>query len=106
MPISINKFLSKATKFIDRSAHRIAGTSAREWENKSRVLNEAKKNGTTPLRADRMAKVEREKSTRARVKGGILGVAVTTSGFLGLHKYHQHQDNEILRKIDSMYGSR
>jgi hypothetical protein len=51
-----------------------------------------------------MAKVEAGRTFQARAKAGVVGGALATGGFLGLHKYHQHKDNQILKKIDSMYS--
>lgn len=94
-----NLYLSKAIKFIDR----LSGQSAREWRVKADVLRDAAKKGITPQRAERMAHVAKGRSFMTRAKTGTVAAAAGTAGFLGLHKYHQHKDNQILRRIDSMY---
>jgi hypothetical protein len=94
-----NLYLSKAVKFVDR----ISGHSAREWKMKSNILSEASKKHITPKRAERKAHVETGRSFQTRAKTGVVAGAVGAGGFLGLHKYHQHKDNQILKKIDSMY---
>lgn len=94
-----NLYLSKAVKYLDR----LSGRSAREWRVKSDVLSEAAAKRISPLRAKRRAKVEAGRAFQTRAKTGVVGTALATGGFLGLHKYHQHKDNQILRKIDRMY---
>ena len=59
--------------------------------------------GSAVLRAKRIAKVESGRTLNARVNLGATVATASTAGFLGLHKYHQHQDNKIMAKIDSMY---
>lgn len=54
-------------------------------------------------RARKMADLEAAKTLRTRVKTGVGLAAVGTTGFLGVHKYHQHQDNKILEKIQNGY---
>jgi hypothetical protein len=94
-----NRYISKVVKFLDR----LSGHSAREWKVKSDILSHAAKKGITPQRAERRARVEAGRSFQTRAKTGVVGGALGTAGFLGLHKYHQHKDNQILKKIDSMY---
>lgn len=96
---TFNKYLGKVLRDLET----VSGRRANDWKNRAEVLREAAKRGTTPLRAERMAKVEKGRTFQARVKGGVVGTAAASAGFLGLHKYHQHRDNEILKRIDSMY---
>jgi hypothetical protein len=95
-----NLYLSKALKFLDQ----VSGHSARDWKVKSTVLAEAQKKGITPLRAQRKADVEGKRAFKTQLKTGVGIGAAGTAGFLGIHKYHQHQDNKILKKIDNMYN--
>jgi hypothetical protein len=53
--------------------------------------------------AQRHADALAARSLQSRVKLGLGTGMDGTAGFLGLHKYHQHKDNAILSKIDSMY---
>jgi hypothetical protein len=99
------KLLSKVVKFGDE----LAGVSARRYKSDVESLKRFKKVGprgvpeATINRAQRLYDVARAKSTRTRVKTALgTGVGVTT-GFLGLHKYHQHKDEKILARINSMY---
>jgi hypothetical protein len=101
----VNAYLSKAVKFADR----LSGGSARRWKTTSDTLSAEAKGGRkafTPLHAKRRAKVEAGRSFQARVKATAVGGVVASSGFLGIHKYHQHKDNKILEKIDRMYSVR
>lgn len=95
-----NLYLSKALKFVDK----LSGHSAKEWKIRSDVLNHAAEHKITPLRAKRIAHVEAGRSFQTRAKTGVVGGAAVAGGFLGLHKYHQHKDSEIMRKINEMYG--
>lgn len=97
-----NIYLSKATKMLDR----LSGRTARDWKTTAKTLGEHAKTHkvATPKRAERMAKVEAGRSFQTRAKVGVIGGAATVGGFLGLHKYHQHKDNQILKKIDKMYS--
>ena len=97
--------LHKATKLADR----VSGHSARKFENINQALKAAKGAGIKGISpkahssAERLARAARSSSTKARYKTGIATAAVGTTGFLGIHKYQQHQDNRILAKIDKMY---
>jgi hypothetical protein len=98
---AFNKYLSKTLKMLDTAS----GKSAKSWANKASVLEEAEKSGLTSGRARRKAKVEAGRTFQTRVKLGVGGAAVVGGGFLGLHKYMQHQDNKILARIDKLYGA-
>lgn len=71
---------------------------------RSEVLSHAAEHKLTPQRAKRIAQVEAGRSFQTRVKAGLGAGVVAGGGFLGLHKYHQHKDSEIMRKINEMYG--
>jgi hypothetical protein len=106
-----NQILSKVHSMGDR----LMGTSARRYEATASALKSANTmglNGSRKIsdssihRMDRLAEVERGRSTQTRVKAGV-GVGVTaTTGLFGLHKYHQHQDNKIMQRINAMYDDK
>lgn len=97
---AFNKYLSKTLKMLDTAT----GKSAKAWKNKADVLREAEDTGLTALRAKRKAHVEAGRTFQTRVKLGVGGAVAAGTGFLGLHKYMQHQDNKILARIDKMYA--
>lgn len=95
----INKYLSKAVKYADR----LSGASAKQWKAKASILSEAARTGLTPARANRLAKVHAGRSFQTRAKTGLAIASAGAGGYLGLHKYHQHKDRQIMRRIDQMY---
>lgn len=98
---AFNKYLSKTLKMLDTAS----GKSARSWANRAKVMSEAEQSGLTASRARRKAKVEAGRTLQTRVKLGVGGAAAVGTGFLGVHKYMQHQDNKILAQIDKLYGT-
>lgn len=100
-----NRILSKVMTFGDN----LAGHSARKYSNTAAALRNAPNMGikgitSTAVRdAERRARVAKGRSFQTRVKTGIGTGLALGGGFLGLHKYHQHKDNKILERIDSMY---
>lgn len=98
---TFNKYLSKTLKMLNRAS----GKSANEWATKARVLDEAEKSGLNATRAKRMAKVEAGRTFQTRAKLAVGGAAAVGGGFLGVHKYMQHQDNKILAQIDKLYAT-
>lgn len=112
MPKNIGLLFNKAVNsvagkrgFIDR----LAGTTARDSETVARVLNSrnsglySKTPSSLKTRANRVAEVDRGRSTQTRVTTGLVGTGAVGGGFIGLHKYHQHKDNRILQQIDKLY---
>lgn len=99
MPTNVNKYISRVAKIVDE----LSGSSAKEWKVRSEILSHAKAEGLTPLRASRIAKQKAAESMRTRVKGGAAAVGAYGAGMLGMHKYHQHQDNKVLAKLNEMY---
>lgn len=97
---AFNRYLGKTLRGLET----VSGRRAKEWSNRADVLSEAAKKGITATRAARMARVEKGRTLQARVKLGVGATAATGAGFLGLHKYHQHKDNEIMKRIDRMYA--
>jgi hypothetical protein len=96
---AFNKYLSKTIKMLDT----VSGKSANEWATKAKVMREAEDTGLTALRAKRKAHVEAGRTLQSRVKAGLGGAAAVGTGLFGVHKYHQHQDNKIMERIDKMY---
>lgn len=104
-----NKFLAKATQIGDR----LVAHSARKLEHTAATLKAANSLGLKGSRRiskssiegmDRLAKTERGRSTQTRIKAGVGAAVVGTTGFLGIHKYHQHKDEKIMARINEMYG--
>lgn len=101
-----DKLISKAFQIGDR----IVGHSARKLKYQADILHNARDLGQhgvpkeTVEYAKDLAKQESAASRNTRIKAGLGLTAATTTGFLGLHKYHQHKDNKILARIDRMYG--
>lgn len=103
-----NKYLEKVAGLLGKSirfADDLIGHSAGKLRQEADVLSRAEARGRTAKQALGEADEVAKRSLRARVKTGIGAAGVGTAGFLGLHKYHQHKDNAILSKIDSMYVS-
>jgi len=106
-----NKYLKQLLgrdSFIDRVLGRTAA-KARIVHNSLASASEMGIHGipnSSINRARRVAKVQTGRTTQARIKAGVGGAAITSAGFLGVHKYHQHNDNKILNKIDEMYKKR
>jgi hypothetical protein len=100
-----NAILSKVVDYTDR----LAGHSARKYENLAGSLKDANKMGvkgipeSAKIRANRLTEVAKGRSFQTRLKTGVGVVAGGTAGFLGIHKYHQHNDNKIMERIDLMY---
>jgi hypothetical protein len=103
-----NQLVSKAVKIADE----VSGYSARKYENAASVLRSANSMGLKGSRRvgkpaiermERLAQAHRGRSTQTRVKAGIGASAGVAGGFLGLHKYHQHRDEKIMDRINTMY---
>ena len=91
--------LSKAIGFVDD----LVGHSHSRLRAEAETLSKAESLKRTAK--DAFGEVEKAKARMvdARVKTGLGVAGAGTAGFLGLHKYHQHKDNAIMAKIDSMY---
>lgn len=101
-----NKIINHIANYGDR----LVGSSARKYKNQYEVLRDIGNNGIRSgvsnqavLRAKRLADTSSGRSMQTRVKTGVGAISAVGTGFLGLHKYHQHKDNKILERIDSMY---
>lgn len=105
--MSINKYLEKVAGKLDsviRFADDVIGHSARNLKQEADVLARAAAQGRTPKMALAEAAEAQKRMISSRTKLGLGVAAGGTAGFLGLHRYHQHKDNAILSKIDSMYA--
>jgi len=103
-----NQILTKALDCGDR----MIGHSARKYENAANVLRDADGMGIkgVSIGAIRGSRKLSEEAARAslhtRIKTGLGASIGLGSGFLGLHKYHQHKDNKIMERIDSSYNKK
>ena len=95
-----NQYISKAVNFLNR----VSGKTNRDWKTKLRVMEDLERKPMTLNRAKRLAEVEKGRTFQTRVKTGLIGTTAATAGFMGMHKYHQHKDNQILKRIDRMYA--
>jgi hypothetical protein len=96
------KYLDRALSFADD----VWGGTARGLAHEGEVLAKAEAQGRTAKSVLTEASEAHKRMKAARVKTGIGVAGAGTAGFLGIHKYHQHKDNAILAKIDSMYADR
>jgi len=97
--MSMNRYINRIAKFGDE----LVGYSAGKAKAKATLASEMAARGQTPGQLHRIADRKAIESRNTRIKTGIGATIGVGSGFLGLHKYHQHKDNAILAKIDSMY---
>lgn len=103
-----NQVLDKVIRYGDK----LTGHTKRKLENAADVLSNASSMGipgihqTSINAAQRMVKNESKEVARTRTATGIVGTAAIGGGFLGIHKYQQHQDNKILARIDKMYKTK
>jgi hypothetical protein len=104
LKINSKQLLDRVIKYGDR----LSGHSKRKYEHIASALKEAPNVGIRNIphnatrKADRLVKDESRRVLRTRVATGIAVGAAGGAGFLGIHKYHQHKDNKILERIDSM----
>jgi hypothetical protein len=104
--LKINKqqLLDRVIRYGDR----LTGHSKGKYQHISSALKEAPNVGIRNIpegatrKADRLLKNESKAVLRTRLATGLAVGVAGGSGFLGLHKYHQHKDNKILERIDSM----
>jgi hypothetical protein len=97
--MAINKYINRIAKFGDE----LVGHSASKARSRATLASEIAARGQTPGQLHRIADRKAVESRNTRVKA-VVGTGLTAgAGFLGVHKYHQHRDNAILAKIDSMY---
>lgn len=96
---SIGEALQKTIKF----GKDFSGVTHSSLKREAQILAEAQAKGRTAQQVFKEAETAKDNMIKARVLGGAGAVATTSAGFLGLHKYHQHKDNAIMAKIDSMY---
>lgn len=100
----LEKLASRFGKVIDFTDDLI-GHSASILKQEADILARAEVKGRSASQALGEASDAHSRMVDARTKFGIGVVGAGTAGFLGLHKYHQHKDNAILAKIDSMYAN-
>jgi len=108
----MNKYLEKiAAGKLDKSlsavlgwGDRILGHSAGKAKNTLRILRESTSLGggipqSTLRAAEGIAKDQSKKSLHTRINTGLVTAGVGTAGYLGIHKYQQHKDNQIMKKL-------
>ena len=82
----------------------VIGRNHATLKNKAATVAEAEARGLTSKMLFSQADAAGIRKVNARVGAGIGAAAMGAAGFLGIHKYHQHKDNAIMAKIDSMYA--
>ena len=90
---------NKAVSFVDD----LLGHTHSNLRAEANTLSKAEALGRKAKDAIKDTEDARSRMIKARVKTGVGLAGVGTAGFLGIHKYHQHRDDAIMRKIDSMY---
>jgi hypothetical protein len=105
-PPESNKYLDKVASFLDKAikfGDDLLGKSHGRLKEEVSILSKAESLKRTAKTAHSEMEAAKDRMNKARVKTGLGVAGVGTAGFLGLHKYHQHKDNAIMAKIDSMY---
>lgn len=113
MPIKIeimNKYLEKIAAFSVKRyagkavdfAGKVVGTKARTLAADAEAVSRHAAAGRTPRQVQRMAAVAQKETRDARIKAGVGTAAVGTVGLLGIHRYHQHKDSAIMKRIEQM----
>jgi hypothetical protein len=106
MSTNANRYLEKIAGRFDKVisfADDLIGHSHGAFKAEAETLSRAQALGRTAKDALHDTAQAKDRMVKARVKTGLGVAGVGTAGFLGLHKYHQHKDNAIMAKIDSMY---
>lgn len=104
---SANKLIGKASEF----AGHLFGTTAKGKAVNLDVLSNTRNVHGQPLPKEFITRAKRElhvangRKFQARVKTGVGLATVGTAGALATRAYQKHEDNKILRQLDSMYGS-
>lgn len=99
-PKITKNFLDKVIKF----SKDVAGVTHNDLAQEAKVLSAAQAQNRTASMALNEAKIAKRNMEKARLATGLTVAGVGTAGFLGLHKYHQHKDDAIMAKINSMYA--
>jgi hypothetical protein len=94
-----NNALNSAGDF----AGKVFGGKARQLKSDAEVLARHAAARNSPGKVQQMAEEAAKETRNARLKASLGAGAVAGAGFLGIHKYHQHRDDAIMRKINSMY---
>jgi hypothetical protein len=99
----LEKIASSGLRKVINFAEDVAGFKAKRLKDEASILTEAAITKRTPKAALDEASQASKRMVEARVKAGIGAAGVLGAGFLGVHKYHQHKDDVLMKKIDSMY---
>ena len=106
---SMNKYLEKIARFngaitaVGDFAENVIGSKARKLTSEAEVLARHSALKNSPAKVQAMASDATSKTRDARIKTGLGLAAVGGSGFLGIHKYHQHKDRAIMNRLSQMY---
>lgn len=105
----MNKYLEKIARFngavtaVGNFAENVIGSKARKLTSEAEVLARHSALKNSPAKVQAMAADATSKTRDARIKTGLGLAAVGGSGFLGIHKYHQHKDRAIMDRLSQMY---
>lgn len=106
----MNKYLVKVAGRFGRAVsgaldfgENVIGARARNLAQESAVLSKHQAAGRSAADLQRWASTAAKQTRDARVKAGLGVAAVGSAGFLGIHKYHQHQDRAIMDRLNRMY---
>lgn len=108
MNIYLTKIASRTDSvlnYVMGYGDRLIGSSARKFVNQANVLKNAPYMGIHNIpagdvqEAHKLAKQHVQESLNTRIKTGI-GLAVAGgTGYMGIHKAQQHNDNKIMQRI-------
>lgn len=83
---------------------RVSGATNREAQSFARHVAEAEAKKINAKSAFNLADNARREMIASRIKTGLGVGAAGTAGFMGLHKYHQHKDQAIMDKLNTVHG--
>lgn len=104
--MSTNRYLEKIAGILDKAisfGENVAGIPYRNLAHEAAILSKAEAQKRTAKQAFEEAAIAKANTSRSRLQAGLGAVGIVGTGFLGAHKYRQHKDEEILRRIDSIY---
>ncbi len=107
--MTTNKYLSYITKSAGLGSSvmdylgRVSGHTASKLKNEAEILSRAQALGRTAQQATIEADQAAKATNLSRLHTGASLLVGSGAGFLGVHKYHQHKDDAIMKQLDSMY---
>jgi hypothetical protein len=90
---------SKAMDFGEN----VFGGRARQLAHEADILAKNEALGRSARDVHNLASSAAKQTRDARVKAGLGVAGIGSAGFLGIHKYHQHQDRAIMDRLNRMY---